>query len=79
MTELSEKARKLYNEQMKSWKKRNPDKVRQYKVNYWEKKAREYSIEMQIRDLRAKGLSQRQIAERLNISVGSVNNYLNKD
>jgi len=78
MENLSEKARKLRNEAMRKWKKRNPDKVRQYQLNYWEKKANEYTIEMQIKDLRAEGLSQRQIAKRLNISVGTVNNYLNK-
>lgn len=78
MENLSEKARKLRNEAMRKWRKRNSDKVRQYQLNYWEKKAKEYTLEMQIHDLRAEGLSQRQIAERLSISVGTVNNYLNK-
>lgn len=76
---LSDKARQLRNEAQKEWRAKNPDKIRQYNITYWEKKAKEYSIEMQIRDLRAEGLSQRQIAERLNISVGTVNKYLNKD
>lgn len=79
MNTLSEKARKLKNEYQNNWKRKNPDKVKKYIADYWEKKAREYTIEMQIKDLRAEGLSQRQIAERLNISVGTVNNYLNKD
>lgn len=78
MENLSEKARKLKNEYLKNWKLKNPDKVKQHIKTYWEKKANEYTIEMQIKDLRAEGLSQRQIAKRLNISVGTVNNYLNK-
>lgn len=78
METLSEKARKLKNEYQKNWKRKNPDKVKKYIANYWERKASEYTIEMQIKDLRAEGLSQRQIAKRLNISVGTVNNYLNK-
>lgn len=78
METLSEKARKLKNEYQKNWKRKNPDKVKKYFTDYWEKKASEYTIEMQIKDLRAEGLSQRQIAKRLNISVGTVNNYLNK-
>jgi DNA-binding NarL/FixJ family response regulator len=79
METLSEKARQLRNEAMRKWRAKNPDKIRQYNLKHWEKKAKEYTIEMQIHDLRAEGLSQRQIAERLNISVGTVNNYLNKD
>jgi DNA-binding NarL/FixJ family response regulator len=78
METLSEKARKLKNEYQNNWKRKNPDKVKKYFANYWEKKAKEYTLEMQIHDLRAEGLSQRQIAERLSISVGTVNNYLNK-
>ena len=78
MNTLSEKARKLKNEYQNNWKRKNPDKVKKYIANYWERKAKEYTVEMQIHDLRAEGLSQRQIAERLNISVGTVNNYLNK-
>lgn len=78
MNTLSEKARKLKNEYQKNWKRKNPDKVKKYIANYWERKAKEYTVEMQIHDLRAEGLSQRQIAKRLNISVGTVNNYLNK-
>jgi DNA-binding NarL/FixJ family response regulator len=78
METLSEKARKLKNEYQKNWKRKNPDKVKKYIANYWERKAKEYTVEMQIHDLRAEGLSQRQIAKRLNISVGTVNNYLNK-
>ncbi len=79
METLSEKARKLKNEYQNNWSRKNPDKVKKYIANYWERKAKNYTLEMQINDLRAEGLTQRQIAERLNISVGTVNNHLNKD
>lgn len=78
MEPLSDKARKLRNEYIKNWRKKNPDKVKQHNANYWMKKAKNYSLEMEIKDKRAEGLSQREIAARLNISVGTVNHYLNK-
>jgi len=36
---LSEKARKLKNEYQNKWKKKNPDKVRKYIADYWERQA----------------------------------------
>ena len=39
MTELSDKARELRNAHQREWKLKHPDKVRQYNVDYWERKA----------------------------------------
>lgn len=38
MTEAAKAARKAY---LRSWRKRNPDRVREHQRRYWEKKARE--------------------------------------
>ena len=78
MEKLSEKAQALKTEYLRNWRKKNPDKLKQYERNYWEKKAKAYTIEMQAIDLHIKGYSQREIARELNISIGSVNNYLNR-
>lgn len=37
--ELKELARKKRNEYMRSWKRKNPDKVKEYQNNYWERQA----------------------------------------
>ncbi len=79
--ELSEKARKLRNEYQRKWKARNPDKIREYDRRYWEKKAANEQNERpdeQIKKLHRQGLTQRQIAQRLNISVGKVNKIMNR-
>ena len=39
--ELSEKALQARREYQKAWRDKNKDKCRQYKANYWEKKAKE--------------------------------------
>ena len=62
------------------WRKRNPEKAKRYIETYWERKAAEMnSPKVKARELYAKGYTQRQIAEALEISVGTVNAYLNKD
>ena len=38
MTDAAIQARREYNRQ---WRAKNPDKVKQYKVNHWEKKAQQ--------------------------------------
>jgi len=75
MSELSEKARKLKNAYIRQWRLKNPDKVRQYTKTYWERQADPIGAE--VRKLSQQGLSQRQIAERLNISLGTTNKMLN--
>lgn len=76
--ELSEKARQLRNENARIWRKNNPDKVREYNSIYWERKAAAYTDSQRAKDLKAKGLKQREIACIMNISLGTVNGYLNK-
>ena len=40
-TELSEQAKRAKAEYQRAWRAKNKDKCRQYKKNYWEKKALE--------------------------------------
>ena len=79
MKNLSQKAKELRNAYMREWKKNNPEKLKQYNINYWERKAEAYSIIQKAKDLSRQGLSQRKIAEALNVSVGTINRYLNMD
>lgn len=37
----NDKARKLYNDYQREWRKKNKEKLKQYMKNYWEKKAKE--------------------------------------
>lgn len=37
---LSEAARKLRNEKLREWRKKNPEKMKLYAERYWEKRAR---------------------------------------
>ena len=76
MRNLSDEARKLRNAYQKEWKRKNPDKVRKYDTDFWERKAAGYTVIQKARDLRQKGMTQREIAKELNISVGAVNAYL---
>ena len=39
--EMTDKARQARAAYQRAWRKKNQDKVRQYKTNYWEKKAKE--------------------------------------
>ena len=41
--ELLQKAREMRNAYYREWRKRNPEKVKQYQENYWLKKAKEIS------------------------------------
>lgn len=79
MENLSEKAKELRNEYARQWKRNHPEKVKQYFINYWEKKAGRYSIVSEAKKLSQQGLTQREIARELNISLGRVNAYLNKE
>ena len=40
MRQLSEKAKELRNAYQREWKRRNPERARQYNQTYWEKKAK---------------------------------------
>ena len=87
MEQLSEKAKQLRNRYMSQYRKKNPDKIREYNRRYWEKKAAMFTPnerpdeqnerpDEQVKKLHRQGLTQRQIAQRLNISVGKVNKLL---
>ena len=76
---LSEKARELRNAYQREWKLKHPEKVKQYFTDYWERKAAQYTPELRAKELQAQGYTQRQIAEELGISLGTVNGYLNKN
>jgi len=76
---LSEAARKARNEYQRNYMKRHPDKRRKYLVDYWERKAAAVTPEMKAKALHDAGYTQREIAEALEISLGTVNNYLNKE
>jgi DNA-binding NarL/FixJ family response regulator len=78
MTTLSEKAKELRNAYQREWKRKHPEKVRQYFKNYWEKKAAGYTPADRAKELQAQGYTQREIAEQFNISLGTVNKYLNQ-
>lgn len=73
--ELTDKAKETRNAYQRAYRIKNPDKIKQYNVNYWERKADPTGAK--VRQLSKEGLSQRQIAEKLNISLGSVNGILN--
>lgn len=78
MTQLSAEARKLVNEYYRNWKKRNPDKAKQYRIDYWERKAANCSIVDKAKRLSEQGMTQREIAKKLNLSIGTVNRCLKK-
>jgi len=75
--QLSPETKEKMNEYQRKYRQRNPEKLRQYNINYWEKKAREGSPADQVKNLSSQGLTQREIAARLGISLGLVNKYLN--
>ena len=73
--ELTDKAKQARNSYQRDWRLKNSEKMKQYSANYWERKAD--PIGAKVRKLSNEGLSQRAIAEKLNISLGSVNGILN--
>jgi DNA-binding NarL/FixJ family response regulator len=76
MENLSDKAKEARNAYQRTYRIKNPDKIKRYNADYWERKAD--PIGSKVRKLNEQGLSQRQIAEKLNISLGTVNTILNK-
>jgi len=74
--ELSEQARQARNAYQRNYLRKNPDKRKKYLIDYWERQAAKQTPEMRARELKAEGYTQREIATLLNVSLGTVNNYL---
>ena len=75
---LSPAARQAYNAYQRAWKKKNADRIRQYNIDFWERKVGE-NIDLKVRKLSEKGFSQREISRELNISLGKVNKIVNAE
>jgi hypothetical protein len=77
-TKLSDEAREARNAAQREWKRKNPDKVRQYNVNYWEKKAAAEGepLEVKILKLHEQGFSLRDIAVKVGINHVKVSRIL---
>lgn len=75
--ELSNKAKEARNAYQRAYRIKNTDKIKQYNIEYWERKVD--PIGAKVRQLSKQGLSQRQISEKLSISLGAVNAILNKE
>jgi hypothetical protein len=76
---MSEAARRKAREYQRLWRQRNPDKVRQNIINYWERKVNEDnipSLKNKVIDLKKQGLSLRDIGKKLNISHMKVKRLL---
>ena len=78
MSELSEAAKQARNDYQREYRRKHPEKLKQYMARYWEKKAEQITPEARARELSQRGYTQRQIADLLNISVGAVNKYVNR-
>ena len=74
--QLTDKARELRNAYQRAYRRKNPEKLQEYNIQYWERKAD--PIGSKVRQLSKQGLSQRAIAEKLGISAASVNIILNR-
>jgi len=74
---ITDEARKIRNDYQRAYRLRNPERVKQNNIAYWERKADPTGTK--VRKLSKQGLSQRQIADQLNLSLGSVNAILNKE
>lgn len=77
---LSEAAREARKQYVNEWRRKNPDKLKQYRVNYWERKAAELnsgeSMEDKIRRLHDDGFSLREIAAKVGINHVKVSRIL---
>jgi len=79
MDKLSDKARELRNAYQREYRRKHPEKLRQYNARYWERKAANYTPEVRARELHTQGYTQRQIADELGVSAATVNKILNKE
>lgn len=77
---MSDEARELYNATQREWKRRNPEKVREYVARYWEKKATVAGepLEVRIKKLHDQGFSLRDIAAKVGVNHVQVSRILNR-
>jgi len=75
MENLSNKAREARNSYQRAWRRKNPELLKQYNNEYWERKAD--PVGSKVRKLSKEGMSQREISAELGISLGTVNAILN--
>jgi len=78
--ELTTAAKLVRNAYQRQYRRNNPDKIKRYNTNYWERQAKRELNDpgFKVKQFARQGYTQREIAENLNISLGSVNKYLNK-
>ena len=78
MTTMSLKARQKANDYQREWRRKNPDKVRQYAIDFWERKTLEENatLEERVVELTDQGYSLREIGRKLGISHMKVQRML---
>ena len=76
---MDQKAREAANAYNRNWRKNHPGKAKQYIETYWTKKAETQTKQERAVYLREAGMTQREIAKRLEVSLGTVNKWLNTD
>ena len=76
---MNKEAIELRRAYQRNWRKKNPEKVKQYVETFWTKKAESQSKQEKALNLRSAGMTQREIAKRLEVSLGTVNKWLNTD
>lgn len=77
MINFSDAARAARNAYLREWRKKNRDKTKQAYIDFWERKAD--PVGGKIRLLHKQGMTQRQIAEAVGVSLGKVNEILKGD
>ena len=75
---LSNEAKRARREYLAAWRKKNPDKVNQYRETFWEKKARNVPIEVKVMNLHNDGFSLRQIESELGVSKSSAQRIISR-
>lgn len=77
--ELSEAARQARNAYQREYKRKNADRIRQYNIDFWERKAMEANeepIEVKVLKLHRQGFSLREIAAKVGINHVKVSRIL---
>ena len=75
----SDAAREAQRQYVREWKRKNAEKVRQYNIDFWERKAMEANdepIEVKVLKLHRQGFSLREIAAKVGINHMKVSRIL---